>query len=113
VVQISPVIDKLLMRALAKEPDDRYQTARKFADALKRVMEGKPAEDPDEKPLPSAAPPAQAAPQAQPQNDEADTEFWNEVKDSDDPEEIGLYLDQFPNGRFAAKAKEKIAALGG
>ena len=33
------------------------------------------------------------------------------MKDSDDPEEVGLYLEQFPNGAFAAQAKEKIAAL--
>ena len=33
------------------------------------------------------------------------------MKDSDDPEEVGLYLEQFPNGFFAAQAKEKMAAI--
>ena len=108
VVQISPVIDKLLMRALAKEPDDRYQTARKFAEALKRVMEGKPAEDPDERPLPKAAAPA---PAHAAHSNEAEIEFWEGVKDSEDPEDLELYLEQFPRGQFVEHAKELIAAL--
>ena len=44
---------------------------------------------------------------------EAEIEFWNDVKDSDDPEDLKLYIEQFPRGKYAAEAKQKIAALGG
>jgi len=110
IMQLPPEYDRVMARALAKEPDHRYQTARKFADALKRILEGKPPEDPDEKvalPLPVAA----AVPDAR--ANEAEKEFWEEVKDSDDPEDLKLYLEQFPRGIFVDEAKRKIAALGG
>ena len=34
------------------------------------------------------------------------------MKDSDDPDDVKLYLEQFPDGTFAEQAKQKIAALG-
>ncbi len=111
IMQLPPEIDRVVARALAKETEQRYQTARAFADALKRILAGKPPEDPDEviaKPLP---PPSSPAPSSH--NTEAETEFWEEVKDSDDAEDLKLYLEQFPHGIFAAEAKKKIAELGG
>jgi serine/threonine-protein kinase len=79
-------------------------------------MEGKPPEEPGETPIqvkiagkPAAAQSAAAAAAAS----EADKEFWNEVKDSEDPDELGLYLEQFPRGQFAEIARKKIADLGG
>ncbi len=108
IMQLPPEIDRVVARALAKEPEHRYQSARKFADALKRILAGKPPEDPDEVvTLPPPAVPAEA------HGSEAETEFWNEVKDSDDPEDLKLYLEQFPRGVFVEEAKRKIAALGG
>jgi serine/threonine-protein kinase len=108
-VQIPPEIDRVVARALAKEPAQRYQSARKFADALKRILEGKPPEDPEE--VAPQLPPALKALQAQ--DNEAEKEFWNEVKDSSDPDELALYIEQFPHGAFAAQARERIAALRG
>ena len=114
-VQVPPESDRVVARALAKEPESRYQTARKFADALKRILDGKPPEEPGEAPVqlkkaaaPAASPAASAA-----SGGEADKEFWNEVKDSTDPDELGLYLEQFPQGTFAAQARKRIAELGG
>jgi serine/threonine protein kinase len=111
-VQIPPEIDRVVARALAKLPEHRYQSARKFADALQRILEGKPPEDPGEAvPLPPSAAPAARGGDAGGQGSEAETEFWNEVKDSDDPEDLALYVEQFPRGKFVELAKEKIAAL--
>ena len=114
IVQVPPEFDRVVARALAKDVEHRYQRARNFADALKRILEGKPPEDPDEvlaRPLPAAPAPSQAA--ASTHGGEAETEFWEEVKDSDDPEDLKLYVEQFPRGIFVAEAKKRIAALGG
>jgi serine/threonine-protein kinase len=105
-MEIPAELDRVMQRALAKAPEHRYQTAKAFAEAIKRVSEGKPPEDPNEKLVapPSAAPAAAVA-------TAAETEFWNEVKDSTDPDELTLYTDQFPNGAYAAICRQKIAEL--
>jgi serine/threonine protein kinase len=115
-VQVSPELDRVVARALAKELEQRYQTARQFSNALKRVFSGKPAEDPADglPPLASATNPAgnaAAAGDGEVKTSEAEKEFWNEVKDSEEPEDIELYLEQFPRGVFAQQAKDKLAAL--
>jgi len=97
-VQIPPEIDRVVARALAKQPERRYQTARAFAQALERVLHGKPPEDPDE-----VVPPPPAS--------EAEKEFWDGVKESDDVEEVRLYVAQFPKGAFVDLAQKKIAEL--
>jgi len=110
-VQVPPEFDRVIARALAKDVEQRYQSARSFADALKRILEGKPPEDPDEvlaRPLPPVPPPAAAA-----QESEAEAEFWQEVKNSEDPEDLKLYVEQFPRGAYVAQAKKRIAELGG
>ena len=43
---------------------------------------------------------------------EAEQEFWNEVKDSDDPADLELYLAQFPTGAYVELARTKMAELG-
>jgi len=112
---VPPEIDRVIARALAKKPEARYQSARSFAESLKRILEGKPPEDPNEvltQPLPAAPAPAPAA-RAEQQGTEAELEFWREVKDSDDPEELELYIEQFPRGVYVELARKKIADLGG
>jgi eukaryotic-like serine/threonine-protein kinase len=93
-VQIPPAIDRVVARAMAKLPEKRYQNARGFAEALKLIAEGKLPEEPSEV-------------------SEAETEFWNGVKDSDDPEELALYIEQFPQGAYVALAQKKVAELRG
>jgi serine/threonine-protein kinase len=106
-VQIPEVIDRVVATALAKAPEQRYQRAKDFADDLNLILKGK---EPNAKmPAPSVQPGAPAPKPAGPSA--AEKEFWDGVKDSDDAEEVGLYLEQFPNGFFAAQAKEKIAEL--
>ena len=113
-VQVPATIDRVMARALAKDPADRYPTAKAFAESLKRILEGKPPEDPNE-PAPKAFVPAQAParPAASSAGTAAELEFWREVKDSTDPEEIELYIDQFPKGVYVELAQRKIAKLKG
>ena len=107
VVTVSRHIDRVVARALAKSAEQRYPSARAFGDALRRIAEGRPPEDPDATvPLDGGAVPSAA------KAGEAEIEFWNEVKDSRDPEEIKLYIAQFPAGEFVALARQKIAQLG-
>jgi eukaryotic-like serine/threonine-protein kinase len=90
-VQIPPAIDRVVARALAKAPERRYPSARAFAEALARVREGKPLEE--------------AGP--------AEQEFWDGVRDSDDPAELELYIAQFPKGAFVELARRRMAELSG
>jgi serine/threonine-protein kinase len=100
-VEVPADFDRVVARALAKSPERRYPSARKFADALRRVAAGKPPEDPDETlPDPSTE-----------KVSEAEREFWNGVKESDDPDELALYVEQFPRGVYVALAQRKIAKL--
>ena len=41
----------------------------------------------------------------------AEISFWESVRDSKNPAELQAYLDQFPNGTFAALARTRLAAL--
>jgi serine/threonine-protein kinase len=109
-MDIPPDIDRVVARALAKDAGRRYQTARDFAEAIKCVAAGKPLkghEDVFARPGAGGRPAAGGAPT------EAEKEFWEGVKDSTDPDEIGLYIEQFPQGAFVAQAQKKIAELGG
>lgn len=107
-VQIPPEFDRVTARALAKDPDRRYKSARKFAQALQRIREGKAPEEPGEALPPSPAP---AGPASDATGGEAEAEFWNEVKNSGEPEDLQLYLEQFPRGTFAEHARRRLAEL--
>jgi serine/threonine-protein kinase len=108
-IEVPDTFDRVVARALAKEPDHRYPSAKKFADDLKRLAEGKQPEAPG-----LAAPkPAAASPSSSRAGGEAEKEFWEEVKDSEDPEDVKLYLEQFPDGTFAEQARGRLAKLGG
>jgi eukaryotic-like serine/threonine-protein kinase len=100
VVEIPPELDRVVARAMAKQPERRYQSARKFAEALQRVAEGKAPEEPGE-----ILPTGKAS--------EAEQEFWDGVKDSTDADEIALYVEQFPNGAFVGLAQKRIGELTG
>ena len=131
---VTPLFDAVVNRALAKDPDERFPSARELALALKRALEGK-SEDEDVggtvagaltsefaalAPAPAlAGAPAQDSSRSsgsgtQPGGtQEAELEFWRAIKDGNDPDDFELYVQQFPSGIYAALAKRKIAKLRG
>ena len=42
---------------------------------------------------------------------QAETVFWNSIKDSQNPREFEIYLKRYPEGEFAELAQERLAAL--
>jgi serine/threonine-protein kinase len=126
---ISPLFDAVVNKALAKSVEQRYQSAKEFGAALKSALEGKSDEDESDKTVVGsmadigniAKPSAQMAGQ-KPEStkgtsatgsQEVELEFWRAIKDGNDPDDFELYVQQFPNGIYAALAKRKIAKLRG
>src|SRR5438093_2518260 len=111
---LSPEFDRVVAKALAKHPDQRFATAREFAHALKRAAEGKPAIPEAEPtvvvPREPRVPHATHAPEAL-RSGEMELEFWRSIKDSDDPNDFELYVRQFPQGVYASLATRKAAKL--
>ncbi|MFY9314298.1 MAG: protein kinase [Burkholderiales bacterium] len=126
---ISPLFDHVVNKALSKQVETRYQTAKEFAAALKRALEGRSDEDESDKTvvgsmadLGSIAKPAAQMAGAKADStkgatatgsQEVELEFWRAIKDGNDPDDFELYVQQFPNGIYAALAKRKIAKLKG
>src|SRR5712691_6434314 len=113
-VALSPEFDRVVAKALAKDPNQRFATAREFAEALRRAAEGKPAL-PDAEPtlvLPREprVPQPTHAPEAL-RSGEMELEFWRSIKDSDDANDFELYVRQFPQGVYASLAARKAAKL--
>lgn len=65
-------------------------------------------------PAPALAAPAPAAPTspAQPTTSGVEIMFWESIRASNDPADFRAYLEQYPQGRFAALARNRLAALG-
>src|SRR5690349_20016888 len=127
---ISPLFDAVVNKALSKQVETRYQTAKDFGAALKRALEGKAEEDDSDKtvvgsmaavsmPSPSAAMAKSDGTSTASRgstsagSQEVELEFWRAIKDGNDPDDFELYVQQFPNGIYAALAKRKIAKLKG
>jgi serine/threonine-protein kinase len=124
---ITPLFDAVVNKALAKNPDQRYQSARDLGVALKRAIEGKPEEDDADKTIVGAitehiAPVprtemtrggATVSGATQAGNQDVELEFWRAIKDGNDADDFELYVQQFPTGIYAALAKRKIAKLRG
>ena len=123
---LSPLFDAVIAKALAKNPDKRYQTARQLGYALQRAAEGEAETDDAERTIKMRAVPGPAAAagdatevrtvplaHAAPRIKATELEFWRSIKDGDDPADFDLYVEQFPNGIYAALARRKSAKLRG
>ena len=131
---LSPLIDAVVAKALAKNVNDRYQDARLFGFALQRAFEGEAESEDVEKTLKMRAVPGgpgglggvAAAPQtgdatvlrtlaspAAARTKATELEFWRSIKDGNDAADFDLYVQQFPDGIYVALAKRKIAKLRG
>jgi serine/threonine-protein kinase len=107
VKSVSPAFDAIVNKALAKKQSDRYASAKDFAIDLRAALGG--GQPPAMASLPpgAQAKPAKAAPQAS----ETEIEFWKAIQNSTDAAEFEFYLEQFPEGTYAALARHKIARL--
>jgi eukaryotic-like serine/threonine-protein kinase len=126
---ISPLFDAVVNKALAKSVDQRYSSAKEFGAALKRALEGKSDEDESDKTVVGSMADMGSLPKLSPTvaagkaestkgtsatgSQEVELEFWRAIKDGNDPDDFDLYVQQFPNGIYAALAKRKIAKLRG
>jgi eukaryotic-like serine/threonine-protein kinase len=125
---ISPEFDRIVGRAIAKAPDQRFSRAREFAEAMRRAVDKQPAAASfDDGATILAAPPPPTASQSgarrtssgvrpvaqerAPRNAEADLEFWRSIKDSNDPDDMDFYIEKFPEGIYVDLAKRKLAKL--
>jgi serine/threonine-protein kinase len=102
-VSVSPALDAVVQRALAKEPSQRFGKAREFAAALRAALAG--AQGPASVPSPKSKPKDDA------RATEAEVEFWRSIQGSNDPAEFEVYLQEFPQGTYAALARIKLAKL--
>ena len=124
-VTVSPEFDRVVAKALAKNPDNRFQTARDFAHALQRAAEGKAALEEESaatvvlpshqtRPAASVAVPSHQTETSQAlKSGEMELEFWRSIKDSNDANDFDLYVRQFPQGVYATLAMRKIARMRG
>jgi len=119
--RLPAAIDAVVARALAKSCDQRYPTAAEFADALRAAM--RQAEDPTVVPPPNPArggpggiylvtSPGGTMPMGSTVTQELELVYWKDVKDSNDREDLELFLEKFPAGIYAELARRRLRRLG-
>ncbi|MCC6460920.1 MAG: hypothetical protein IT260_10650 [Saprospiraceae bacterium] len=106
-----PLYDK----GLAAYNAGRYSEALKKWEAAKTCPDVPAAQDLDSRirqarakiPAPKPA----SKPSTKPTTPSAGDQLWDIVKDSQDPKTVQKYLDQYPGGRHAAAARQRIREL--
>src|SRR5512140_2299626 len=126
--RLPPAIDAVVARALAKNRDDRFATARDFAPALQSAMRRAedatvvPPADPSRKSgvgvsthggsqsLAGASVPTTIGSTV---TQEVELVYWKDIKDSGDPEELQDFLLKFPAGIYGDLARRRLRKLTG
>ncbi len=116
---VSKALDEVVRKAMAKRPNDRYQTATEFMDALKQAADTLPSGVAD-KPLIAAEEMFGAADSTivlpdgaafKATSRQGDIESWRSITDSRNKADFRRYLEEYPAGQFAELARLRIASL--
>ena len=123
--RLSPAIDAVVARALAKDREQRFATARDFSSALQSAIRRAedativPPVNPSRKPDTSATDTndqvslaGASATGGSTVTQELELVYWKDVKDSTDREELIGFLDKFPAGIYADLARRRLRRLG-
>jgi len=119
--RLPAAIDAVVAKALAKDREQRHATAGEFANALRAAM--RQADDPTV--VPPANParsakggiylvtsPGGTMPMGSTVTQELELVYWKDVKDSNDPEDLEVFLAKFPSGIYADLARRRLRKLG-
>jgi serine/threonine protein kinase len=114
--RLPSAIDAVVARALTKDRDQRFATARDFASALQSAIRRAedatvvPPANPFKKPD-TAGSGGNSATSGSTVTQELELVYWKDVKDSADPEELLGFLDKFPAGIYADLARRRLLKL--
>jgi serine/threonine-protein kinase len=132
---LPPPLDAVTMRALAKRPEDRFPSARAFAEAFRHAATSESTGTlVDDVASGQASPPPSlgAAPGDGADGDSktmllaatrddtssqsdvslaAELEYWKELKDSTEAADFEMFLQLFPQSRFAPLARRRMKAI--
>lgn len=111
--QVTAELDLVILRSMAKAPEERYQTATEFMRALKQAATKVPATPVADTTMPTPA--AHLVDQASLPDDatirQRDIQFWRKISESDRRADYTMYLQQFPHGEFADLARLRLAHI--
>jgi NAD(P)-dependent dehydrogenase (short-subunit alcohol dehydrogenase family) len=87
------------------------QQVKNIARPVRACRRMPPEAEPDPQAATPVADPVESLAVAGPTDSDVDIAFWGSVRDSESVEELLRYLERFPEGQFAAPARDRIATL--
>jgi eukaryotic-like serine/threonine-protein kinase len=121
---VGPEVDRVLRKAMAKDPAGRYKNCAEFVDALRAASVGTPAAAAEVKPKRKRRPIAAAAVVVlvlavfagiflyqRYRATNAEAAYWDSIQSSGETARFEAYLKRYPDGRFASQARSAIEAL--
>ncbi|OGS80562.1 MAG: hypothetical protein A2061_00795 [Gallionellales bacterium GWA2_59_43] len=114
-------LDEVVKKAMAKKPEDRYQTVAEFMTALKLASHTLPASQATGNDKPKAALNQAYGPEGTVRLPDRtittevrrkhDIESWQRITNSRDPADFQRYLEEYPDGEFTELARRRHASL--